>query len=204
MIAKTIAKSISILFHPILYPIYGFLLLFFFDSDFFVVPNEQTKLYLLSMVVLNTLLFPLILLYYFKKRGFVRSIQLKTKEERIFPLLVMLLFYALSWYTVNGFQEFLVYAKILGLATIVATAAFIANFFLKISLHSIGAAAFAAALLALGYLYKTQTTTAFVVAALLSILIAYARIVLKAHRPSEVYIGFLLGFLLGFFTIVLI
>ena len=199
MTEKTIAKTLSVLFHPIVYPTYGFLLLFFFDGLFVVRINPQAKLYVLAVVFLNTFLLPIALLLIFKKRGIIRSLKLENRAERFYPLFISLLFYATTWYLIDRLPLPSLYSYILAISTTLMVLAMGINFFFKISLHSMGAAAFSSALLAVGYLYNLQLMLTVSILFLLAGLIASSRLVLNTHKPSQVYVGLVLGFLLGFF-----
>ena len=201
---KTIAKSLSVLFHPIAYPTYGFLLLLFFDSQFVIRINDQAKWYILVLVFINTFILPVALLFILKKRGIVSSLKVENREERFYPLFIGLLFYATTWYLISRLPLPSVYSYILSLSVILAILAIIINVFFKISLHSMGAAAFSSALLVISYKYNLQITATIIVVFLISGLLASSRLVLKEHKPSQVYMGLIIGFLSGFFGLFLL
>lgn len=201
MTEKAIAKSLSVLFHPIVYPTNGFLLLFFFDKLFIVQINEKAKLYVLSIVFVNTFLLPTALLFIFKKWGIISSLKLENRAERFYPLVVIFLFYAITWFLISRLPLPSLYSYILAVSTILSALAIGINFFFKISLHSMGAAAFSSALLGISYLYDLQLMVIVSIMFLLTGLIASSRLVLKAHKPSQVYLGLVLGFLLGLFGV---
>lgn len=198
MTEKTIAKYLSVLFHPIAYPTLGFLLLYFFDNQFVIRINEQAKLYVLGVVFFNTLLFPIGLIYILKKRRIISSFKIEKREERFYPLFIGLLFYIITWYLINRLYLPPVYSYILAISTVLTVFAIVSNFFFKISLHSLGAAAFSSGLLAVAYIYNLEMMLLISITFLLSGLIASSRLILKAHKISQVYAGLILGFLLGF------
>ena len=199
MTDKTIAKSLAVLFHPIVYPTYGFLLLFFFDSQFVVKINDQAKWYILGVVFMNTFLLPIALLFVFKKWGIISSIKLKNREERFYPLIIGLLFYATTWYFISRLPRPPLYSYMLAISTILAVLAIGVNFFFKISLYSMGAAAFSSALLGISYLYDLHIMVTISIVFLLAGLIASSRLVLNVHKSSQVYVGLVVGFLSGLF-----
>lgn len=199
---KAIAKTLSVLFHPILYPIYGFLLLFFLDGQFIQQINIQAKLYVLAVVFINNVLLPFALLYILKKRKFISSIQLENRTERFYPLLIGLLFYVSSWYLISRLPLPQLYSYVLFLSAFLSVLAIIANLFFKISLHSLGAAGFSTALLAVSYVYNQPISLLVVIAILISGLIGSSRLVLKAHQDSQVYTGLLIGFIIGWISII--
>jgi len=199
MTEKSIAKSLSVLFHPIAYPTFGFLLLYFFDNQFVVRINDHAKLYVLGVVFMNTFLFPTGLLYILKKRRIISSFKIEKREERFYPLFIGLLFYMITWYLINRLPLPPVYSYILAISTVLTVFAIVSNFFFKISLHSLGAAAFSSGLLGVAYIYNLEMTLVISIVFLLSGLIASSRLVLNAHKPLQVYAGLVLGFLLGLF-----
>ena len=67
-----------------------------------------------------------------------------------------------------------------------------------------GAAAFSSALLVISYKYNLQITATIIVVFLISGLLASSRLVLKEHKPSQVYMGLIIGFLSGFFGLFLL
>jgi len=201
MIEKTIAKSLSVLFHPILYPMYSILLLFFFDHLFVVKTLYQIKLYVFGVVFLNTIIMPLLLMWFLQKRGMISSIRLAKREERIYPLIVSLLFYISTWYLISPLQLIPLYTYILALSSVLTALAIGVSIFFKISLHSFGAAGFSTALLAISYVYSIQFPFLIIVAFVLTGLIASSRLILKAHKPVQVYVGLILGFFIGMFSV---
>lgn len=201
---KTIAKSLSVLFHPILYPTYGFLLLFYIDNLFIVKINDQVKLYILSVVFLNTLILPMLIIWFFKKQGIIRSVVLENRTERFYPLLFGLLFYLSTWALISRLQLSALYNYILVLAVVLSVMALAINFFFKISLHSMGAASFSTALLLFSYIYNIQLTSIIVVVFLLTGLVSSSRLILKAHHPWQVYSGLIVGALASLLSLIFV
>lgn len=197
MLEKAIAKSLSVCFHPIAYPVYGFLLLFSIDNQFVVQINNQAKIYILGIVFINTLFFPLVLTWIFKRRGIISSYRFDNRKERFYPLLSGLLFYVTTWYLINRLPIHPIYSYLLFLASFITLAAIGINFFYKISLHSMGAATFSMAILGISALFNLQLTIIIGVSFLLTGLIASSRLVLKMHNPAQIYSGLLVGFLIS-------
>ena len=85
------------------------------------------------------------------------------------------------------------------LATLMAIyVALIITFFWKISMHMIGIGGLAGAMMALSFRFGLDLWLLFSVIILASGLLGVARLQLKAHSPSQVYVGFVLGFLIVF------
>ena len=195
MLEKAIAKSLSVCFHPIVYPLYGFLLLFFIDNQFVVQLGNQAKIYILGIVFINTLFFPLALTWVFKRRGIISSYRFDNRKERFYPLLSGLLFYVTTWYLINRLPLLPIYSYLLFLASVITLVAIVINFFYKISLHSMGAAAFSMSILGISALFNLQLTLLIGVSFLLTGLIASSRLILKLHNSKQVYLGLVVGFL---------
>lgn len=198
---KTIAKSLTVLFHPILYPTYGFLLLFYAKLPFRVLLNPQAKQYILVLVLLNSFIVPLLLLLILKSRGLITSLKLENKNDRIYPLFIGLLFYAMSYFLISKLNILEVYSYVFFLASLLSIISIGINFFFKISLHSLGAAAFSAALLVINFVYGFDLKFAQILALVLTGIIASSRLILKAHKPSQVYSGLFVGFFVGLLSL---
>ncbi len=194
---KAIAKSLTILFHPILYPTYGFLLLFYTNLPFRVLLNPQAKLYILVLVILNSFIIPLFLLLILKSRRIIPSLKLENKNDRIYPLFIGLLFYSMSYFLISKLNILAVYSYVFFLATLLTIISIGINFFFKISLHSLGAAAFSAALIVVSFVYGFDLKFIQILALLLTGIIASSRLILKAHKPLQIYAGLLVGFVTG-------
>lgn len=203
MLEKAIAKSLSVLLHPLVYPSLGFLLLFFFDNHFIVQINDQAKTLVFGIVFINTFLLPALSFLMLKRHGFVASLSMQEKEERTYPLMISFVFYMITWYLVNRLQISPIYNLILAVSILVNFTALLITPFFKISLHSLGAAAFSAAILSLGFVLQINTTLLFSLSLLLTGLIATSRMLLKAHSLDEVLVGLVLGFTLGLFVLIL-
>lgn len=194
---KTIAKSISVILHPVLLPLYGFLLLFYFEGYFLHPIPAKVKQYLLLVVGLNSLLLPLGFLYIMKRRKLISSFAMETRAERFYPLLLFLLFYFSSWFLISRIPLLYLFARVFFLAGITTFVALGLNFFLKISLHSLGIASLAGAIYNILLAYSFEGNILLTTVIFLSGITAASRLILQAHRPYEVYAGLISGFLLG-------
>ena len=140
--ADRIARGISVVFHPILIPLY--ILLFLLNQNLFfalLIP-VKSKLILSGIVFLSTIAIPLFSVWVFYKLKLVRSITLETREERIYPLLIIAIFYYMTYYLLKSFPiSFLFSYYMLG-SSFLVICALIISFWMKISLHMIGIGGF--------------------------------------------------------------
>jgi hypothetical protein len=68
--------------------------------------------------------------------------------------------------------------------------------FWKISTHMTGMGGLTGLILALSYVFDADTMYYLVIVLFLSGLLAAARIRLDAHKPAEIYTGYILGFIM--------
>jgi len=173
------AKIISIIFHPLIIPVYG-LILFFNTNTYlnFAIPSELKQAILL-LVGISTFIIPTLITLLLLNKGFIKNLEMETTKERIIP-------YSFKF--------------IIGAALSVLLA-FIINFKWKISAHAIGVGGLIGALIFSSIILETNLILFVVFAFLASGLVISARLVLKSHTPIQVYAGFLLGVLCQFFAI---
>lgn len=191
-----IEKIISGLFHPVLIPSY--MLVIFFNQSFyysFLLPLKG-KLILWGIVFFFTAIFPLIIIYFFLKRGWIKTLTMETREERIYPLFMTSVFYYITFYMLKQVQAFPVFSIFLFGSVILAVLTLLINFFWKISIHSVAIGGVLGAFLSLAVRYQMDNTLPIIITIIIAGLIGYARLKLNAHKPLQVYSGFLLGIII--------
>ena len=189
-----IAKVISYLFHPLLMPTYGFAFIFFTENYVSTFIPLLLKYIILGVTFLFTFLLPTINALILLKMKRIQSLEMETSSERIIPYSsTALYFFALFYLFYDAEFPGIFKIVILG-AAISILMTFIINFRWKISAHTIGIGGIAGATLGIMYRVQMDMSLAFISILLLSGIVAYARLKLKAHTPAQVYTGFVLGF----------
>lgn len=201
---------LSVVFHPILTVGYVTVLLFLaspvlaFQIGY---GNNQLDLALISIFSL-TILLPLVSILMMRGLGFVQSLEMNNKEERVGPLLTSAIFYL--WLFVNlrpvadlppGLSTF-----ILGVLIAIFFSFFLNNFY-KISLHGVAAGGFFIGLI----LIRLNTDISFlwvemqnsiiyvsfdlVIMAVIVIsgLIGTSRLAQQKHTEFQLYSGYAIG-----------
>ncbi len=195
-----LAKTISILFHPVLIPSWFSITLFSSNTYISLLIPLQLKFFLLSMIFIITAMFPMLFVMIMVKRGMVSDIYMKHREDRIYPLGITAMFYFLSYYLIrqlplsDAFSLFL-----LGSALLVIFSLFI-TFFWKISTHLIGIGGLLGALTGMAIKLNIDLTAIIIYGTLISGILGFARLQLNAHKPFQVYAGFLVGFIVMVFV----
>ncbi|MBI5218084.1 MAG: PAP2 family protein [Bacteroidia bacterium] len=196
------AKIISWLFHPLLMPTLGLVVLFNTGTYLGYLPFEYKK-YLYLILFLTTGILPLIIIPVFIYRKFIRSLDMHNNNERIFPMIITLIFNGFAYYIFLKLPlPVLIKHYVFAVALCVCLALIITTKW-KISTHMIGIGGVVGVIVSLSVLYMINLQWLLILSILSAGLIAFARLQLNAHSPAQVYTGFGLGFLAEFITLVL-
>jgi len=188
-----IARMISYLFHPLLMPCYILIILLNLDSIASLSVPLTYKLTLTGVVLLMTVILPLLFTWLLMKVQYITSIFITTKEERVYPILSIAIFYYATYYLLKEVHISAIFSYYMLGATLVAILALIINFYRKISLHMLGIGSFTGLFLGLSLNFGINFTTEIITGILLAGVIGYSRLKPNAHQPSDVYSGFLTG-----------
>lgn len=181
------------MFHPVLMPAYIVLL-------FLVRGNLQLRTFPVSykmtiggVVILTTLLFPLFFTWLLVRFNVISSVFMNRKEERVYPVLAMAVFYYLTYFLLKGISISLLFSYYMLGATFLAILSLAIGFFRKISLHAVAAGSFTGLFLGLSLNFGISLYGEIFSGILLAGIIGYARLKTESHQPAEVYSGFVMG-----------
>lgn len=191
-----LAKFISVVFHPLLMPSYALVIIFNSNTHYSYMPFEAQRL-IYILVFLCTFLIPVSTIPFLMNLKLVSGASLKNHRERIIPLFISALSYYFAYYLLNqlpistiGFIKIMVLAS----AVLIGLSLFI-SFKWKISAHLIGIGGLIASMFYYAVYFVADFTYLIILLSLAAGTIAYARLILQAHNPAQVYIGFLTGFI---------
>ena len=190
---ERIAKILSVLFHPLFVPFYMLLILLNVDRFFAMLIPVKVKLLLSCLVFLTTIFLPLMIVYLLYRLKVVKSFFLESKEERIYPLLTVAVFYYLTYYMLKSFPISFIFSYYMLGSTFLTILAMIISFYRKISLHMIGVGGMVGLLTGLSLNLGLDLTWFVIGAIILGGILGFARIQSNSHKPSEIYSGFLVG-----------
>lgn len=190
--ADTLAKIISVVFHPLLMPLYGFLIIFSTPTIFGYLPFVQKKVIILILTT-NNILLPLSLLPYFKWRKIISTWTIDERRERIIPMALTSVLYFLTFYIVLRYSIPLFIKAVILSTAFISFAVTLVNLRWKISVHSVGAGALTSLIFVLSFKMHAPLDVLIILAILVSGLILSARLWLNSHNPKEVWLGYLLG-----------
>jgi membrane-associated phospholipid phosphatase len=192
----SLARLISVVFHPLLMPTYGFALIFFSNNYITNFVNPVLKMLILGIIFIFTFLLPVINSFILLKMGRISSIRMDLPGERTMPYASTFLYYIVLFflfYTEDFHPVFKI--MILGAALSILIT-LVVNLKWKISAHMTGIGGIAGAALGCMLSMRIDLFLPFIIILFISGVVGYARLKLEAHTPAQVYTGFAAGFLM--------
>lgn len=187
------AKIISHIFHPLLIPTVGFLVLFYSGTYLSYLPFNM-KAWITSIVFVSTFFIPLMFILFLRYQEIINSVQMKERKERYVPIIFTFFLFVFCFYLIRRidipslFYSFLLGGLICLLVTFFITLQF------KISIHMVGFGGLVALIIFTSFYLKVNLSFYLILAVLFAGVTGTARLFLKAHAPVEIYSGFILGF----------
>ena len=191
-IEKRLAQIISLLFHPLLMPSVGMLILFNSGTYLSLIPPEAKRV-ILTITFLSTLVFPLSLLPILYFRKLITDLQIDKREERFLPFLLILILYILTFVFILRLP---LYSHIHGYALtlpVMVGLLIIVNMKYRISTHMFGIGGITGLIISLILIFGIPLQAYFVLAILAAGLTGMSRKILRNYSSSELYGGFVLG-----------
>ena len=188
-----LAKIISIIFHPLLMPVYGMAIIFSAPTLFGYLPFNVKKLLLLIMLVNNVLL-PLSLLPFFIRMNIISSWTITERKERNFPLIITTILYCITSFLIFRFNIPVFLKTYIFAASFISLIVTVINFWWKISLHSVGAGALISLVFILSLKMLTPLEWYLISTVVIGGLVLSSRLKLNLHSPQQVWIGLFTGF----------
>ena len=193
-LARFVARAISFLAHPLFVPLYVACFLLFVHPLMFAGYEQVAKLKLLATIFVNLTLLPAITVFLCWRLKFINSIFLSTPRERIIPLAAAMIFYFWCWFVLRNFTEIpVLFRQFLLGSFITIIVAWMANIYFKISLHALAMGGVLCFIWMVVFGFEGGSAGYLAAAAVMAGLVCTSRLVLDAHRPFEVYAGFILG-----------
>jgi hypothetical protein len=191
---RMLAQAVSWVAHPLFIPaIIAGILLFMHPINELMVPYD-IRIRIMAMVMINTVLFPGLLVFLLFRLGFLNSIYMESQKDRIIPLVVGIMFYFWAYYVGRNLEAIpkSLQQWLLGVF-LCSCAAMFTNIFKKISLHGIG---MGGAITFCAWQQATDThwpPFLLIPVLLLGGIVGTARLIRGVHEPSDVYAGYLAG-----------
>lgn len=184
---------ISVLFHPLLMPTLGLLLLLN-SGSYIALLDPAAKRAILFVMALGTMVFPLMMLPIFFYRNLVLNQKGSEMEERWIPRIIILILYII---TCVYFLRLPLHRIIQGYVLAVTATMLLLTLIsirVKISMHMAGPGGLAGLIIALIIYFGTQLEGFLLIVLLVGGIVGTAKLLEGVHRPVEVYGGFVVGF----------
>ena len=190
---KLAARIITLLFHPLLMPTLG-LLLIFNSGTYLALLDPAAKRAVLFVMALGTLFFPLMMVPILYYRNLITNLQDATREERFLPYLIILILYFITFvYFVRLPLSRFIHAYVLSVS-ILLLALILVTIKFRICAHMAAIGGITGLIIALILQYEIPLEGFLAMTLVMAGLTGSARLILKVQRPVEIYTGFLLGF----------
>jgi hypothetical protein len=193
-----LARIVSIVFHPLIMPPLGMLLLFNSGTYIdFLTYGQKRAIFLILLT--GTTILPLSLAPVMLFQRMISNLRMDDHRERILPLLITVVFYIFTWYMlarINVPGLINTYAITASLTVLFCT---LISLIWKISLHMTALGALAGMLLAISFRFGINLQLYLVIFFLISGITGWARLTLMAHTPAQIYTGYLGGVAIAFF-----
>ncbi len=199
---KLLSQIYSILLYPMFMPTYAIGLAYVgINSIALTLPIAYIVISIIGTFFI-TCCIPFSAIVLLVKKGKITDVYLMNRRERIAPYLCCLVSYAFWYYFI---------VRILGLPSVISGMAIAAtlaiaivtliNIWWKISAHLAGMGALLGSVISFSWYYGIYPLMLILVILGLSLLLMYARLILKQHTSLQVVCGFLLGILLPLISV---
>lgn len=184
-------KSISYIFHPLLMPILG-VIFYFLKSPRFI-PQDVIQAKLVSLFILTVIL-PILLYFLLKTLGRVKSINLETTKERVFPLSLNCIIILLVIQRILPQTQIIeLYFFFIGILISTMSCLTLALVKFKASIHMIAISGIFMFFVSLSIHFSININTTLALIIIIIGAIATSRLHMKAHTYKELFIGFFVG-----------
>ncbi|MCK5028038.1 MAG: hypothetical protein KAR57_00285 [Bacteroidales bacterium] len=193
---KVSARILSILFHPMLLPSIGILILFNSGSILDFLPFQAKKIILL-IVFVSTCILPLTFVPFFIFQKIIKNVQMENNKERLIPFFVTSILYFFCYYMLRRLGAPQTIVLFVLAAAINVFTLFLLSFKYKISAHMAGIGGLTGALIAISFILKINLEYFIIGAIIVSGIIGYSRLKLETHKQYQIYIGWFTGLIIS-------
>ena len=198
-VLNILAKTICVLLHPMLMPCYGMALFFLSNQPTIaLLPKVYCMVSMVGTLVL-TLVIPFVLMLFLWRKGYIDSLHIEQAQQRTTPYIYTLICYGFWTYFLHStihMPSFIVWIAVGAIIALLAVV--IINHWWKISAHLTGIGGLFGGICSFSLCYSTLPIWLIISLLILSLLLMYARLYLKAHTPMQVVCGYLLGIICTF------
>lgn len=202
-ILKKISKAFSYLFHPLIMPSLGLIILFNSNSYISYLSFDAKKIIFL-IVFISTFLLPILFIPFYLFQNIIKNIEMDNHKERIIPLATTSVVYFFSYFMLHRLAVPHIIENFIFSALLTLLVLLLINIKWKISAHMMGIGGLTGAVVAFSLLLGVNLYFYYLPIILISGLVASSRIILKMHNHKQIYFGWTIGFIITASTLLIL
>ncbi|HMT27813.1 MAG TPA: hypothetical protein PKD91_00900 [Bacteroidia bacterium] len=192
--SPSLARTLSYILHPLLMPFFAIVLVMNLNTYIAYSISPQVQRIIISLVFITTGALPVLVSLILLQKGMIRSLEMDTVAERRIPFITTAVFYLICFFLLKQLPvPRLLSLMVLG-ATITIFIAWLLSYKWKVSIHMIGIGGLTGMFFGLSQMLNAGLLNIIILVVLISGILGTARLILGAHTPRQIYIGFLIGF----------
>ena len=198
---RILAQTISIALHPLCMPLLTLMMLL--ATDGYLAHRLGLFSYLFVLLLINTIA-PAVSLWMLKRRGVISDYDIRSRQERPWPFLLVLAYYTMAYVLVvksTSVDIPIFYQQVLLSLVAAIGLAWVVTWKAKISMHMLAQGGILAVYLHVAMMDHIWDLKWVSMLLLSAGLVGWSRLHLGAHTPTEVYSGFVLGLLTVWITL---
>lgn len=187
------AMIASYVFHPVFMPVIMAIALYKLAPLSFAGIDPRNISRWIAAIAVNTIMFPLLTIALLKGLGFIKSVHMHDAKDRIIPLIATMIFYFWAYLVIKNVQAPLILRTLILGSYLGVIIMFLVSIFYKVSMHTTAAGGMLGILIVLMMTGPINMQVPLFVAIILAGVMGTARLILKAHTPAQVWLGYILG-----------
>lgn len=191
---EKIAKIISVVFHPVILPFLGFLLLLG-SGLYSAMLTSDARNYILLVVFFSTATLPMLSIAMLALNPRF-DVLMPNSRDRIIPLLFSSVFYYIGYILLSRIHFLPVFKLFMIASVLVIVLLLLISFKWNISIHMAAVGSLTATFFALSFRAGVNPVVAIITIVLLSGLIGTARLIMNKNSLPQIAAGYILGFII--------
>ncbi len=194
---RAIARTVSVILHPLIMPAIGLLLLLNSGTylEFLTFPQKRA---IFLILLIGTTLLPLTLIPVIILQRNKAGLAMESHRERVMPMFITVIFYGFTWHMLSRLNVPSLISTYAITGTVTLLVCSLVTFRWKISLHMTAQGALAGAILAVAFRHGVNLQVYLSLLFLCGGLTGWSRLKLGAHTPAQIYVGYLTGLAIAF------
>lgn len=187
------AQFLSIALHPLFMPVCTLALVLWADPHLGYFLDLRSRLIVLGMVALMTVVFPITSALLLIRSGLLSGLRMPGRRERVAPYCMTLVYYGMTWFLLARTPLHPLTLSLMIGAALALLLTTLVTLRWKISAHMVGIGGAVGAVVALGHLHRLHLLVPIAGMLVLAGMLGTARLLTSDHTPAQVYAGFLVG-----------